>query len=221
MLKGKLVATAALVGLVVAVVWAAQAAVRVNLNGTPASGRTISGSVYVKLSDVAKAFDMQVVAKGGSYELVKAGGANQLQGLNGKIGEEIFTGKWKFLVKDVQRVEKYMLKFATSKFEMTAEPGSELVIVTCRFKSGVKESATVYFNGLGDTALTDMEEHGYKVKWGDIGGGVAETMLPGSAKDFALVFQVPKEAVLKDLVYTIEPVDLRKYGKTNLRISLR
>jgi hypothetical protein len=203
-----------------AAVWASQA-VRVTINGKTVPGRMVDGSVYVKLTEVAKALDMQVAGKSGAYELVKAGGANQLEGVNGKLGEELFTGKWKFLVKDVQRVDKYMLKFADSKFELTADPGNDLVIVTCRFKNGVRESAYIYFNGMGNTALTDMDEHSYKTKWGDIPGGVADTILPGAAKDFALVFSVPKSAELKDLIYTIEPVDVKKFGITNLRISLK
>lgn len=210
-------ATLAIVGFVAAAVWAAQAA-RVTINGKPVSSRTIDGSVYVKL---AQALDQQVVKKGGSYELVAAGGANQLEGTRGKLGEELFTGKWKFLVKDVQRTDKYMLKFADSKFEMTADDGNDLVIVTCRFKNGVRESAYIYFNGLTDTAITDLEEHAYKPKWMDVGGGVADTILPGAAKDFAMVFSVPKGAELKDLVYTIEPVDVKKFGLTKLRIALK
>jgi hypothetical protein len=216
----KLVTAMSIAVVLTAVVWAAQT-VSVNMNGRPSSGRMINGAVYVKLADVAAAFDMQVAGKGSAYSLVKPGGANQLQGVNGKLGQELFTGKWKFLVKDVQRVDKYMLKYSDSKFELTAEPGMDLVIVNCRFKNGVRESAYIYFNGMGNTALTDMEEHAYKIKWGDIGGGVADTLLPGSAKDFALVFAVPEGAELKDLVYTIEPVDVKKFGITDLRISLK
>src|ERR1044072_1276186 len=220
MSKRRILVAAGAVGLIAAVAWAAQAA-KVTMNGKSVSGRTIDGSVYVKLSDVASAFNLQVAKKNGGYELVEPGGANQIGGGNGKVGTEIFTGKWKFLVKDVQRVPKYMLKYADSKFEQTADDGNDLVIVNCRFKNGIKESVYMYFNGMADTALTDMEEHGYKVKWMDVGGSVADTILPGAAKDFAMVFSVPKEAELKDLVYSIEPVDIKKYGLTNLRISLK
>src|SRR5687768_4561996 len=118
----RLVFTFGVAAFVAAAVWAAQA-VQVNLNGQPASGRTINGVVYVKLSDVAKAFDMQVAKTGGAYALVKAGGANQLQGTRGKLGEELFTGKWKFLVKDVQRVDRYTHKYSESKYEVRADDG--------------------------------------------------------------------------------------------------
>ena len=204
----------------VAAVWAAQA-LRVTVNGKAVQARMIDGSLYVKASDVAAALDMQVTKSGGTYAIKAAGGANQLEGVNGKIGQEIFTGKWKFLVKSAQRLDKYMLRYADSKFELSAEPGQDLVVVECRFKNAVRESAFIYFNGMGNTALTDMEEHAYKIKWMDSPGGVADTLLPGSAKDFALVFAVPHSAELKDLVYTVEPVDVKKFGLTNLRISLK
>lgn len=218
--KIKIAAIVAVAGAFVAAVWASQA-IRVTINGRTIPGRSIDGAVYVKLSDVAKSLDMQLMGKGGSYTVAKAGGANQLQGQNGRIGQELFTGKWRFLVKDVQRVDKYIHRYAESKYEVTADDGNDLVIINCRFKNGVKESAYIYFNGMGNTALTDMEEHAYRVKFVDVGGGVADTLLPGSAKDFALVFSVPKEATLKDLVYTVEPVDVKKFGLTDLRISLK
>ncbi|HEY0867719.1 MAG TPA: hypothetical protein VGE01_10085 [Fimbriimonas sp.] len=206
---------------VAAAVWAAQA-VRVTMDGKVVSttGRIIDGSLYVRLADVAKAMDRQIVQRNGAYELVNAGGANQLQGTKGRLGEELFTGKWRFLVRDVQRVDKYMLVHADSKFELSAEPGQDLIVVNIRLKNGVQESVNMYFNALGNTALTDMNEQVYTVYGRDIAGGVASMMLPGSAKDFALVFAVPETARVKDLIYTIEPVDASKYGVLDVRISL-
>lgn len=219
-MKGsRLFAAIAIVGLGAVFALAVQG-VRVTMNGKPATGRMIDGSVYVKLADVAKAFDQTVVTRNGVYSVVPAGGANMLQGTKGKMGQELNTGKWKFLVKGVQRTKSYMLKYADSKFEFTADPGQDLVVVECRFKNAVQESVNMYFNGLQNTSLTDMAEQSYKPKWMDVGGGVASMMLPGSAKDFAIVFSVPESAEVKDLVYTVEPVS-SKYGMVDLRISLK
>lgn len=220
MVRPKLLAAAAGLGLVACLAFAIQGT-RVTMNGKPYNGRMVQGSMYVKLTDVASAFGQTVVVKSGGYELVPAGGATMLQGTKGKIGEEVFTGKWKFLVKEVQRTDKYMLRYAESKFEYEADPSMELAVVQCRFKNAVQETVGIYFNGLQNTALTDMNEQVYKPKWMDVAGGVASDLLPGSAKDFAIVFAVPKSAELKDLVYTIEPVALGKYGMTDLRISLK
>ena len=204
---------------VAALVWSVQA-VRTNINGKAVPGRMIDGSVYVKLSDVAKALNQTVTNQGGTYMVAPAGGANMLQGTKGKKGEELFTGKWKFTVTDVQRTDSYMLRFADSKFELTADPGQDLVVVTCRFKNAVNKTVYMYFNGLQNTSLTDMKEQSHKPKWMDVGGGVASNMLPGSAKDFAIVFSVPEGAEEKDLVYTVEPVT-SEFGMVDLRISLK
>jgi hypothetical protein len=205
--------------LIAGLVWAFQGAT-VTMNGKSAPGRLIDGSLYVKLTDVAGAFGQTIVKQGSSYALVPAGGANMLQGTKGKIGEELFTGKWRFLVENVQRADAYMLKFADSKFEYPANPGSELVVIQCRLKNAINETVSVYFNGLANTALTDTKEQVYKPVWMDVAGGVASDMLPGSAKTFAIVFSVPKSAELKDLVYTIEPVS-SQFAPTDLRISLK
>jgi hypothetical protein len=222
MRKSRFFAVVLVAGAVLAAALAFQA-IKVSMNGkvVTSTGRMINGSLYVKLADVAKALDLKVVGKGSAYELVPAGGANMLQGTKGKLGEELFTGKWKFTVTGVQRVDKYMLQYADSKFEHTANPGSDLVVVSCRFKNAVNQTVFMYFNGLGNTSLTDMNEQVYKPLWMDSAGGVALDMLPGSAKDFAILFRVPKTAELKDLVYTVEPVNSAKYGVTHLRISLK
>ena len=217
-MKHRKLAITITVCLLAGLVWALQG-VNVTMNGKAASGRMIDGSLYVKLTDVAAAFGQTVVKNGSSYTLVPAGGANMLPGTKGKIGEELFTGKWKFLVEDVQRADAYMLKFADSKFEYPANDGSELVVIQCRLKNAINQTVGVYFNGLANTALTDMKDQVYKPVWMDVAGGVASDMLPGSAKTFAIVFSVPKSAELKDLVYTIEPVS-SQHATTDLRISL-
>lgn len=212
--------TVVIVAGLAAVSFAALQAVQVKMNGASVNARRIDGSVYVKLADVAKAFDMHIITKGSNFELVPAGGANMLQGTKGKLGEELFTGKWRFLVKDVQRTQKYMLRFANSKFELDAFD-QELIVVTCRFKNGVRETVSVYFNGLGNTAITDMEGRSFKTFHMDTDVGSAEEILPGAAKEFAVIFRVPKGAEIKDMIYTIEAVDLNKWGATDLRISLK
>lgn len=204
------------------VVWAAQAA-KVTMNGkvVSTSVRVIDGQAYVRLADVAKAFDMTVAKNGASYDLVKAGGANQLKGTAGKLGEEVFTGEWKFTVTDMQRADVYKARFNPNvTWDTTPEAGDELVILTCRFKNAVPKTVYMYFNGLGSTSLTDMAEHAYPVKLFDSRGGVAENILPGAAKEFAVVFAVPKGTEVKDFIYTIEPVS-SDYKKVDLRVSLR
>ena len=44
-----------------------------------------------------------------------AGGANQVEGLNGTIGQMLFTGRWRFQDKEVKEVDTYTLKVPTSE----------------------------------------------------------------------------------------------------------
>ncbi|HEX8237583.1 MAG TPA: hypothetical protein VF600_16620 [Abditibacteriaceae bacterium] len=79
------------------VAWAATSSKLVT-NGKVASTsvRVIDGKAYVPLSDVATSLGMAVVKNGGDYEIKKAGGANQVGNMNGKVGDVLFDGKWRF-----------------------------------------------------------------------------------------------------------------------------
>src|SRR5687767_10535052 len=90
----------------VGVGFAFQTAQSLRINGQVASNdvRMIGGKAYVPVSDVAKAFGLNVNKIGGGYELSNEGGAGQLQAKgNGKIGQEVFSGKWRFQVLDLRR----------------------------------------------------------------------------------------------------------------------
>src|SRR5689334_457235 len=90
----------------------AQAGRTLILNGEVASRdvRVIDGRPYVPVADVAKALGQTVVTRGGGWEITAAGGANQIQGLQGKIGDTLFDGRWRFQVVAVEPVDSYMLK---------------------------------------------------------------------------------------------------------------
>lgn len=84
------------------------------MNGQTASTevRTIGGSAYVKLADVAKALGMVLIKRpDGKYEISRAGGTNQVEGVaQGKIGSVLFDGKWRFQVQSVQTPADYTMK---------------------------------------------------------------------------------------------------------------
>ena len=83
----------------------AQGGVRLILNGKVASTdvRMINGRPYAPLADIARATGQVLVKKGSGYEIIAQGGANQVEGLHGKVGDTLFDGKWRFKVVDVQR----------------------------------------------------------------------------------------------------------------------
>lgn len=206
--------------------WAGQAAARLSMNGSVVSMDvlTVKGRTYVPLADVAKALNMSVVHKDTGYELVPAGGSNEIAGLKGKLGDTLFTGKWRFTVTAVAQVDEYTEVYNAEKEVIKPKADDEvLVVVKCRIKNGTATTKSPYFwkDIREDTALTDDKEHGYGPLAYDTRNSevTVDKMLPGSAKEFALIFSVPKGSVLKDLVYTISgPGD---EGKTNVRIALK
>jgi len=210
----------------------AQATLRLIVNGNVASTsvRMIGGSPYVKLADVARALDMQVVPRAGGYEMVPAGGAGQLQGKgSGKIGDTIFTGQFRFMVKGVRTVDSYTEQYSQDRNQISPKgPGDTLMVVDCRLKNGTTSKQEVVLSNSDwgeNTALTDDQEHSYAPV--DVDGHYDEGaphgawILPGAAYDFAVVFSVPKGTNPKDLVYTIVKYSERGNNKgTDVRVSL-
>jgi hypothetical protein len=212
----------------------AQSGITLILNGKTASTnvRLIDGRPYAPLADIAKATGQVVVKKGNGYEMIAAGGANQVEGLRGKVGDTLFDGKWRFRVADVQRVPVYTLRReggvdwgkAGSKAKVDAdgktyhaEPGYEIVIVNARVTNGQKIT-TAFGSYYGEhTALTDLQGSSYTPVGWDQEGGMFGTkpLLPGAGQDLAAIFLIPEGTKLKDLVFTLtnisdrEPHDVR------------
>lgn len=216
---------------------AVQAGQILKINGEVASTdvKVIGGKAYVPLSDVAKAMNLTVIKSAGGYSLTQAGGAGQLQAKgNGKIGEEIFSGKWRFKVTGVERGEGYVPQRNKSKTEIEPGRGEELVIVRCQVRNGTSAKDELVFSkdweGM-NTSLTDMNEQAYPVVAFDVRedeiAPVGCNFLPGSAIDFSIVFSVPKGTELKDLIFTAmqykfrSGYDQKKNPPHDFRVSLK
>ena len=221
-----------------AYVFAAAIAPKLIVNGKTASNdvRMIGGKAYVPLNDVAKALDMQVAKTADGYSLSKSGGANMLAGnATGKMGEEIFTGKWRFKVIGVERMPKYVETLrALNQRDYEAKENEEIVVVSCRVKNGTpKKDELVYSTDWDGTmnALTDTEEHSYQPIAFDVKESETAPLgvifLPGAAVDFKMIFLVPKGTELKDLVFTAlrysmrSGYDQKKEPPQHIRISLK
>jgi hypothetical protein len=210
----------------------------VNGKATPVETKVIGGSTFVKLSDVAKAFDMVVVKKGpGQFELTKPGGANQIGTLTGKIGETLFDGKWRFTALSVDTLAVFTMKTASEPYGAKGQYSWDrttrllkptqnyaLVVIQCRVANGVKEKRTLW-TAISDerirTALTDSDGNSYPPVAYDFVGAPTETewILPGAQVSFPVIFSVPEGAKLKDLVFTLK----NNQGDTkgvDLRVSL-
>jgi hypothetical protein len=176
------------------------------INGGLASTRVIqrNGIAYVPVADVAKALNQGVVVKSDGYAITPAGGANQMNGLNGKVGDKLTDGKWVLTVVKAFRTDTYVHQFDV-KTSTPDQSTDDLVVVQVRIKNARKESFSVLCSGTGSTSVTDLDEHSYKPQTfssTDARSG-APSLLPGSAVDFALVFSVPKSEKLGDFVYQI------------------
>lgn len=204
----------------------AQNGKKLTMNGTVVSNdiRMIDGSAYLKVSDMARALDMMVVKNTRGYQMTRSGGSNQIGHINGKIGESVFTGTWVFKVVSVAQVAEYTQRFDVAKETFAAKgEGETLVVAQCQLKNAARTSRDVYFwNGQsGDTSVTDQRQHGYHVADYDARSSdtITDKMLPGSAKEFAMIFRVPAGTELKDLIYSVGGAD--DIETTNLRISLK
>jgi hypothetical protein len=214
----------------------AQGGKTLTINGKVVSKdvRIINGRPYAPLADLAKATGQTVVKKGSGYELAAAGGANQVQGLRGKVGDTLFDGKWRFKVTSIQKIPSYKIRWdggydpgrSGSKVEFVDEKsfraaqGYTLVIANCHVRNGQKSTeAFGSFYGQ-NTALTDMQGSSYQVLGFDQEGGMIHTkrLLPGAGQDLAAIFVVPENAQLKDLVFTLTNIIDR--NPKDVRIAL-
>ncbi|HEX5322324.1 MAG TPA: hypothetical protein VFW40_00960 [Capsulimonadaceae bacterium] len=153
------------------------------------------------------------------------GGANQVQGLNGKVGQMLFTGKWRFEVLSApQQVDTYTMKVPSAEGDyakyhdeadydnstnaFTAKAGYTLIAIDCLAKNGQTqvEQLDFYLNN-PNTGLTDDQGQSYqpiaydmmtKAPW------VTKPMLPGSSEKITILFAVPPGTKTRDLVVTLK-----------------
>jgi hypothetical protein len=166
------------------------------------------------------------------------GGANQVEGLNGKVGQMLFTGRWRFQVQEVNTVDSYTLKVPTSeqdygKYNSVAEydlkthvftpkEGYQIVAVKALVKNGQKTTQQLgCYLGELHTAIADTKGGSYPPFAYDMlsqGAWVTKPLLPGAGQEMTVLFAVPTGTELKDVVFTLNNWSDIK-GK-DVRISL-
>ena len=197
--------------------------------------KVIGGSPYVKLSDIASALHATLAKQGGNYTMVSnksgpsdtggaaAGGANQIEGRRGKVGDLLMTGEYRFQVIDVKEVESYKERYNVDPGLVEPKgPGDKLILINCIVKNARNVKHSLNVSGT-NTALTDEDGQSYPplkhdIRWhASFNGMCTEEMLPGAAVKFAVLFSVPRDAKLKDLVFTL--AELNEKGN-DVRIDL-
>lgn len=213
---------------------------KLTLNGAVASTsvRVIGGQAYVPVADVAKALRQSVAKVPGGYEIGAAGGANQVEGLAGKVGDTIFNGAWRFAVTNVREADDYTERY-TEKTPQSwkADAGQKLILVDVELRNGQKFKTGLsldQFDGKINNSLAGSDGNSLAVKSYDVAtgdgyhwgrGGQSDStadLLPGAKQNATLVFQAPQEFHPKDLVFTLAyvaaPFGQRHYS--NLRVAI-
>ena len=218
------------------VAWAATShAVYYNGQTLTQDARQMNGQTYVPLADVARALGGRVATHPGGGLMIAtdngaggseagrpaAGGANEVRGTRGAVGDWFFNGFWRFRVNSVEHPDTYNFQYAA--FPREVKPHSDtdqLVVLHCTVKNGQKKAAepilTTYGTAVQQTALTDDQGQSYAPLEFDVRSG---DLASGAAKNFVVVFSVPKDAHLKDLIFTLYST---AYGNkpSNVRVSL-
>jgi len=204
-----------------ALAWEVQSS-QLYINGNLASSGIIerNGVAYVPLRDVATAFKLSVQKTSRGYELSDAGGANQVQGQAGKVGDMLFNGFVRFQVEKVSRVHTYTTQYDQSNREIDPiQGGNDLVIIACKIKNATQKTISPNLAEEDIVAVTDTDGHSYTVRrFSDFPPN--HDMLPGAAIDYALIFEAPPSAKLQDLVYGITAIGVPGIEKKKFRISI-
>lgn len=207
---------------------------KLTINGHSVStgARQIGGQTFVPIGDVARALNMKATVKGTNIVLSPAGGAQQAGKLAGNTGEDLTSGLYGFKVVSTTRAVKYDLKYPSAYQRadtLEAPEGQEFVIVNCRLKNTTPTKQEFAFS-TGDwacnTALTDLDEQTYQPMKFDVladeSAPLGRYVLPGASLNFAIVFAVPKDTRLKDVVFSVLRYGDRLEKKsTDFRVSVK
>ena len=160
------------------------------------------------------------------------------KGLEGKIGDVISDGQWRLQVMSVETVESYAMKTDAEPYEykdltnfdltkriFTPKTGSNLVIFQCRVTNAQKSPKRLWVavsdNANVRTALTDVGGISHTPIGYDFEGGPVQTkpLQPGETISFAVIFTVPQDVQLKELLFTLAANGQREQSK-DVRISM-
>ena len=210
------------------------------MNGKTLSNdvRVINGRSYVPVVDMARALNGKVVKSDAGYEIQTeasggdtgptAGGGTAIKGTKGSIGQMVMTGKWSFEVVDVTRAASAESQYLPDHKTFTPNGASEeLVIIHCKLKNASKSTLKAMLSPIHphNTALADDQGQSHQVLAFDKRSANLDegpNMLPGAITDLAVIFSVPKDTKLKDLVFSLQTAyDDYPDGGTDVRISLR
>ena len=160
-----------------------------------------NGHAYVPVSAVAKLLNATVVAEGSTFKFVPLDNSRQVNGNEGKVGEMVRLGYSNITVTKVDSGATYKAKFGGSDF--TADAGKKVVAIDIHIQNSTLKQQLCPVLGGDKTALADTMGRSYTASSFSDFQARAVDLLPGAATDFTLVFNVPADIELKDLVYEV------------------
>ncbi len=182
---------------------------------------------------------MGMVKTGGGYEIRKAVDTMPVQGLEGKGGDVLSDGRWRFQVLSVETPESYAMKtdaepygyehlssFDVIKRIFTPKAGYTLVVIQCRATNTQKSQKRLWVAASDSsnvrTALTGMEGSSHAPIGYDFKGGPTQTkfLYPDETITFPVIFSVPQSTQLKELIFTLAANGEREESK-DARVSMR
>jgi hypothetical protein len=158
--------------------------------------------------------------------------------MEGKIGDVLFDGRWRFQVVSVQTPDSYAMKtdaepynygnlsgFDTTKRIFTPKTGYKLIVIQCRAINAQKSQKRLWVSASDSsnvrTALTDMVGSSYVPIGYDFEGGPIQTKPLGAGETitFPIIFSVPQSAQFKELIFTLAANGEREQSQ-DVRVSL-
>jgi len=161
-----------------------------------------------------------------------AGGATQVNGVRqGKIGDQLSSGKWGFRVTGVREMAEYNERYSQEGRQIVAKNGEKLIVIDAVLRNNVQKTQTPVLTEryCQNTALADDQGQSYppvdidaRQESNKIGSYGAATLLPAAQMKLALVFSVPQETNMKALVFSCLAYPDNIGGKgVDLRVSLK
>ena len=207
---------------VAVVCWAIVAPSTVTMDGVTITTRAkvIGGETWIPVADLAKAKNLQITKTALSIDLSVSGGANQVGGTTGKIGQMLNTGRWRFQVNSFKLVSEYKVKHKTStdygvyagvsEYDndvFTAKPEFDLFVASCTLKNARTDSQQFDWNPTDNkTSIADSDGSNHPWLVYDIPSPafVSSAILPGSKLDFNVCFAVKKGVKPSELVFMLK-----------------
>lgn len=197
----------------------------------------VRGRAYLPLADAARAMGRRAVMTGDVYTLVRVSPGHSESARKAAtqavsparstpknaMNMDIAGGGWVLRLLSADVTSSYVRQFGADMDPIAVQrKGDQLVVAHFRLTNASNATKDVYFDRFyaANTAVIDDASRGYPPLSYDSRNSeyASSRMLPGTMHEFALVFSVPADTRLSELVYSVasagpdgadKPIDFR------------